>query len=188
MAASHGPAPAYFGAPTELYSKRDSSMNAMSPARSSPRIARVPYALQTTPAESKGVVEAMPVTPLNGPRKLSQASTVTVNSVNSPRDSFDSRSRSSSWSSNRSSFESRDSWRPDYLYQRPSQPVVFRKKAQPGEIFAKLPGEVLELILGELKKLHLDRSSESCATCWMRDLCSISLTARKWCKFARVAL
>ncbi|KAI8266127.1 hypothetical protein K4K58_010262 [Colletotrichum sp. SAR11_239] len=134
MAASHGPAPAYFGAPTELYSKRDSSMNAMnamSPARSSPRIARVPYALQTTPAESKGVVEAMPVTPLNRPRKLSQASTVTVTSVNSPRDSFDSRSRSSSWSSNRSSFESRDSWRPDYLYQRPSQPVVFRKKAQP---------------------------------------------------------
>ncbi|KAF5526861.1 hypothetical protein CGCA056_v000536 [Colletotrichum aenigma] len=191
MAASHGPAPAYFGAPTELYSKRDSSMNAMnamSPARSSPRIARVPYALQTTSAESKGVVEAMPVTPLNRPRKLSQASTVTVTSVNSPRDSFDSRSRSSSWSSNRSSFESRDSWRPDYLYQRPSQPVVFRKKAQPGEIFAKLPGEVLELILGELKKLHLDRSSESCATCWMRDLCSISLTARKWCKYARVAL
>ncbi|KAF9880008.1 hypothetical protein CkaCkLH20_02819 [Colletotrichum karsti] len=186
MAASHGPAPAYFGAP-DLYPKRDQSMNAMAPARSSPRIARVPYALQTTPAEEKGVVEAMP-TPLNRPRKLSQASTVTVTSINSPRDSFDSRSRSSSWSSNRSSFESRDSWKPDYLQQRPTIPAAFRKKAKPGEIFARLPGEVLELILDELKKSHLEKGSNSCATCWMRDVCSVSLSARKWCKFARVAL
>ncbi|KAF6844752.1 hypothetical protein CMUS01_00818 [Colletotrichum musicola] len=189
MAASHGPAPAYFGAPSELYPKRDYHPT-MAPARSSPRIARVPYALQTAPAETKGVVEAMPAT-LNRPRKLSQASTVTVTSINSPRDSFDSRSRSSSWSSNRSSFESRSSstsWRSDFTYQQPSQPATFRKKAKPGEIFAKLPGEVLELILDELKKSHLEKGSESCATCWMRDLSAISISARKWCKFARVAL
>lgn len=74
------------------------------------------------------------------------------------------------------------------MYSRPSQTSVFRKKAKPGEIFAKLPGEVLELILGELKKLHLEKPTESCATCWMRDVCSVTLTARKWCKFARVAL
>ncbi|KAJ3948133.1 uncharacterized protein N0V96_002376 [Colletotrichum fioriniae] len=79
-------------------------------------------------------------------------------------------------------------WRPEYMYSRPSQTSVFRKKAKPGEIFAKLPGEVLELILGELKKLHLEKPTESCATCWMRDVCSVTLTARKWCKFARVAL
>ncbi|TEA16487.1 hypothetical protein C8034_v001282 [Colletotrichum sidae] len=191
MAASHGPAPAYFGAPspTEIFPRREQSI--MASPRSSPRASRVPYALQTAPADTKGVVEAMP-SPLNRPRKLSQASTVTVTTINSPRDSFDSRSRSSSWSSTRSSIESRDPnpnpWKQDFHHQRPSQPVVFRKKAKPGEIFARLPGEVLELILDELKKSHLDKSSDSCATCWMRDLCSITLTARKWCKFARVAL
>ncbi|KAL0938804.1 uncharacterized protein CTRU02_205414 [Colletotrichum truncatum] len=187
MTASHGPAPAYFGAPTELYPEREQLIEKMPPPRTSSRIPRTPYALQTTPTEVKGVVEAMP-SPLNRPRKLSQASTVTVSSVNSPRESFETRSRSASWNSSRTSFESRDSWKPDYLHNRPSQPVAFRKKAKPGEIFAKLPGEVLELILGELKKLHLDKNKESCATCWMRDLCSISLTARKWCKYARVAL
>ncbi|KAK6227210.1 hypothetical protein QIS74_00765 [Colletotrichum tabaci] len=161
----------------------------MAQTQSIPRIARVPYTLQTAPMDSKAVFEAMP-TPLNRPRKLSQASTITVTSVNSARESFETRSRSSSYSSNRTSIDSRDSsmWRPEYMYQRPSQTTMFRKKAKPGEIFAKLPGEVLELILDELKKAHLDKGSQSCATCWMRDLCSVSLTARKWCKFARVAL
>ncbi|OLN88814.1 hypothetical protein CCHL11_01927 [Colletotrichum chlorophyti] len=184
MAASHGPAPAYFGAPppSDIFPKREQSM--MDPTRTSPRTTRVPYALQTAPLDMKGVVEAMPAT-LNRPRKLSQASTVTVTSINSSRDSFDSRSRSSSWSSSRTSFESRDF---NYMNQRPSQVTTFRKKARPGEIFAKLPGEVLELILDELKKMHLEKGSDSCATCWMRDLCSISLTSRKWCKFARAEL
>ncbi|GJC80154.1 hypothetical protein ColLi_02992 [Colletotrichum liriopes] len=188
MTASHGPAPAYFGAPPDLYPKGE-QQPMMAQTRASPRAARVPYALQTTPMDTKAVFEAMP-TPLNRPRKLSQASTITVTSINSPRESFETRSRSSSFSSNRTSIDSRDSsiWRPEYMYQRPSQTTVFRKRAKPGEIFAKLPGEVLELILGELKKAHLDNGSQSCATCWMRDLCSVSLTARKWCKFARVAL
>ncbi|KZL64556.1 hypothetical protein CT0861_10388, partial [Colletotrichum tofieldiae] len=188
MTASHGPAPAYFGAPPDLYPNGE-QQPMMAQTRASPRAARVPYALQTTPMDTKAVFEAMPA-PLNRPRKLSQASTITVTSINSPRESFETRSRSSSFSSNRTSIDSRDSsmWRPEYMYQRPSQTTVFRKRAKPGEIFAKLPGEVLELILGELKKAHLDNGSQSCATCWMRDLCSVSLTARKWCKFARVAL
>ncbi|KAK1472957.1 hypothetical protein CABS01_16100 [Colletotrichum abscissum] len=195
LTASHGPAPAYFGAP-ELYhhkgEQQQSTMATMAttePARSSPRIARVPYALQTAPLDSKLICESLPTTALNRPRKLSQASTITVTSINSPRESFETRSRSSSYGSHRTSIDSSPTmWRPDYMYSRPSQTTVFRKKAKPGEIFAKLPGEVLELILGELKKLHLEKPTESCATCWMRDVCSVTLTARKWCKFARVAL
>jgi hypothetical protein len=108
--------------------------------------------------------------------------------------------RSASWSS-QSSFESVESsgggnssggggWHNSYLYQRPA-PLArprFRVKKAPGELFAALPGEVLELILDELKQLHLAKGSDSCATCWMRDLCSVSLSARKWYKFARTAL
>ncbi|KAH8893843.1 hypothetical protein GQ53DRAFT_611629, partial [Thozetella sp. PMI_491] len=62
------------------------------------------------------------------------------------------------------------------------------RKVKPGELFAELPGEVLELILEHLKRLHLSPGSTSCATCWMRDCCSVALAARKWLKYARVAL
>jgi hypothetical protein len=139
------------------------------------------------------VSDARP-TLLNRPRKLSSSST--VSSVSISKESFDSRFRSPAWgsavSSARTSFESMDTssnpWRPEYLYQRPPTIKTFRKKARPGELFSMLPGEVLELILDELKKLHLAPGCESCSTCWMRDLCSIYLSSRKWAKFARTAL
>jgi hypothetical protein len=51
-----------------------------------------------------------------------------------------------------------------------------------------MPGEVLELILWELRQLHLRQGSDSCETCWMRDCCSVSLSARKFLKYAREAL
>ncbi len=51
-----------------------------------------------------------------------------------------------------------------------------------------LPDEVLEVVLEMLKELHLDTRSESCATCWMRDACNVSLTSRKWLRVARRAL
>ncbi len=47
---------------------------------------------------------------------------------------------------------------------------------------------MLELILDRLKVAHLEPGSTSCATCWMRDCCSIAVSARKWLKYARVAL
>ncbi|KAG5926821.1 hypothetical protein E4U42_002927 [Claviceps africana] len=57
-----------------------------------------------------------------------------------------------------------------------------------GELCGALPGEVLEVILEMLKQLHLDRPGESCATCWMRDACSVALCSRKWYKAARLVL
>ncbi|KAG5984032.1 hypothetical protein E4U55_006261 [Claviceps digitariae] len=56
------------------------------------------------------------------------------------------------------------------------------------ELCSALPGEVLEVILEMLKQLHLDRASESCATCWMRDASSVALCSRKWYKAARLVL
>ncbi|KAK3366864.1 hypothetical protein B0T24DRAFT_370053 [Lasiosphaeria ovina] len=74
-----------------------------------------------------------------------------------------------------------------YNRQKPA-PVPYRKKARQGELFSLLPGEVLELILSELRKLHMRPGSHTCTTCWMRDCCSVAVSARKFVKYAREAL
>ena len=128
---------------------------------------------------------------LNHPRKLSSTSVTSSANSTTSRESFGSGMRMSSWGS-KTSFDSMESINAQAQqrwpsYQRPA-PIKALRKSRPGEMFATLPGEVLELILDELKKLHLGKGSESCATCWMRDLGSISLTSRKWHKFARTSL
>lgn len=137
---------------------------------------------------------AYPVT-LNRPRKLSMATSSTATPVSSPRDSFEFRSRSSSWSS-QTSFQSFDSpgafsaWRPEYGSPRPS-PIrtdFMPVQRPPGELFAALPGEVLDLILEKLRDYHLSWRSDSCATCAMRDMCSIASASRRWHAYATRAL
>ncbi|TFA98470.1 hypothetical protein CCMA1212_009660 [Trichoderma ghanense] len=59
---------------------------------------------------------------------------------------------------------------------------------RPDELFSLLPGEVLDLVLRSLKASHLDKNSDSCATCMMRDLCSAALCSRRWYKHARLVL
>lgn len=59
-----------------------------------------------------------------------------------------------------------------------------KRKAAPNELFDKLPLEVLTMVMGHLKNLHLQRSN-SCATCWLRDCCSITLCNRKLLKASR---
>lgn len=80
---------------------------------------------------------------------------------------------------------------------RPGQPFrsmttpVFGKAYIPrekGAGFRKLPEEILLVILAELKKLHLDVGSISCATCWARDMITLGLTSKKWWAAARIAL
>jgi hypothetical protein len=75
----------------------------------------------------------------------------------------------------------------------PTSPVsrefgVRYKPRVPGEGFKKLPEEILLVILGELKKLHLEVGCLSCATCWMRDLVNLGLSCQKWWSAARFAL
>lgn len=74
-----------------------------------------------------------------------------------------------------------------YPWQRPA-PIKRRQPRKPGELFAMLPGEVLEIIMEELKQAHLAPGSGSCATCWMRDACNVAVSCRKWYKYARAAL
>ncbi|KAK3298827.1 uncharacterized protein B0H64DRAFT_318620 [Chaetomium fimeti] len=142
----------------------------------------------------------------NTPRRLSNGSTSSVTSsvVSGHDSSFDGRVRAASVTSSQTSVDSYSprgsgggpvTWQTqnggaagqNYPWQRPA-PIKQRRKAQPGELFAALPGEVLELILGELRKLHLEPGSSSCATCWMRDCCAVAVSARKFVKYAREAL
>ncbi|KAK4174892.1 hypothetical protein QBC36DRAFT_347544 [Triangularia setosa] len=147
----------------------------------------------------------------------SEASSTVASSAGFDRDSFDGRIRSTSMSSSHTSIDSypigglhspaaQPKWQTpsnlplimraenavgtgaqSFPWQKPAPIKQYRKKSQ-GELFAALPGEVLELILEELRKLHLSPGQNSCATCWMRDCCSVALSARKFLKYAREAL
>lgn len=144
---------------------------------------------QSSSSSTARIPGTPPPTALNTPRKLSNGSTASsTNSTMYSRESIRSElQRSSSWGSKTSfdSFDCGSPWRAEF----PPQPLRRRRThPQVDEQFAALPGEVLQLVLAMLKELHLARRSDSCATCWMRDLCSISLASRRWCKYARVAL
>lgn len=85
-------------------------------------------------------------------------------------------SRNASWDG-----KSQASMRPKTLLRPQPLSSPARLKNQPGEVFKKLPKEVLDVILKELRKLHLwEKGSQTCATCWMRDACSLVLVSRKW--------
>jgi hypothetical protein len=137
--------------------------------------------------------------PLNRPRRLSNTSggssiPVAVSSTSAPQgppvrngppprppQAFGPpslRPRSSSWGSTSPGAQAATTWR-----LKP-----YRAPRVSSELIMVLPDEVLDLIMAELKKLHLDEGRESCATCWMRDMCSLSLVSRKWLGPARTAL
>ena len=65
-----------------------------------------------------------------------------------------------------------------------------KPKNAPGEAFRNLPKEILMVVLERLQLFHLmgKHGTETCSTCWMRDLCSLSLTSRKWAAAARPKL
>jgi hypothetical protein len=56
---------------------------------------------------------------------------------------------------------------------------------QPGELFASLPPSVMSTILVKLRESHLEPKSDSCSTCWMRDVCAMAVVSRKWHGLAR---
>ncbi|KAK0753801.1 hypothetical protein B0T18DRAFT_397844 [Schizothecium vesticola] len=117
------------------------------------------------------------------------------------RESFESRHQSASLSSSRTSLDSLPPYSPGsrspstahyqlkgYPWQRPAPIKTIRRQVRPGELFSLLPGDVLELILQELRALHTRSGGDSCETCWMRDCCAIALSGRKFVKYAREAL
>ncbi len=57
-----------------------------------------------------------------------------------------------------------------------------RAKASHHVVFRALPPEVYDCILLQLRVVHETPGSQSCQTCYLRDLCSLSLTSRAWDK------
>ncbi|KAI6785614.1 uncharacterized protein J7T54_005948 [Emericellopsis cladophorae] len=136
-----------------------------------------------------------PPTALNSPRKLSNSSATTVSTIFSRESVRSELQRSSSWGSRTSieSLESSGQWKVTSGGYRVPQPLRRRRtNPLPNELFEALPGEVLQLILDNLKDAHLGGSKTngevSCATCWQRDLCSVALSSKRWCIYARAAL
>ncbi|KAI9738040.1 MAG: hypothetical protein M1818_005468 [Claussenomyces sp. TS43310] len=79
--------------------------------------------------------------------------------------------------------------RPTPLLQPQPQSAPAMLRNQPGEAFQKLPKEVLDVVLIQLRKLHLwDKSNQTCATCWMRDACSLMMADKRWATSAAPAL
>lgn len=74
---------------------------------------------------------------------------------------------------------------PPSLVSRPSSYSIktnARAKDPSRANFKALPPEVYDCILRQLRVLHETPDSQSCQTCYLRDLCSLSLTSRAWDK------
>ena len=74
---------------------------------------------------------------------------------------------------------------PDSLFSHHSNSTSQLKaqwKPPPRAYFQNLPPEVYDCILQQLRVFHEDPWSQSCQTCYMRDLCSLSMTSRAWDK------
>lgn len=63
-----------------------------------------------------------------------------------------------------------------------SSPIKVRPRAQRRPFFKILPLEVYDCILLQLRIIHEDPQSQSCQSCHLRDLWSLSLTSRTWDK------
>ncbi|PHH89160.1 hypothetical protein CDD83_6592 [Cordyceps sp. RAO-2017] len=140
--------------------------------------------LQAPMLDRHKTADSFPVT-LKRPKKLSR------NSTGQSRESLALATESPPWA-RMTIYEPSDpaGWRPIYAQPtRPPPPIKgLRSRTRPQATMASLPGEVLEVVAEMLKELHLGAKSESCATCWMRDLCSLSLCCRQWSRVARRAL
>lgn len=117
---------------------------------------------------------------------------VKANMIHSPRsasiNSLDSipsrRSSSASWVSNHTQHTVPSPVSATFSHRsKPSNPSSDR-----GSMFKRLPQEVYDCILEQLRELHSDKLSPSCATCYMRDLVALQLTSRSWDKGVRKTL
>lgn len=133
--------------------------------------------------------------PLNRPRKISTShgrdgSSASTTSTRSGYEQQQQQTAVYSTTQQQQLYHQQQQYRAQYQSPTSGSPVARSRRRAPGpnELFGALPGEVLEVILECLKELHLDPKSNSCTTCWARDLCSLSLASRKWSKVARLSL
>ena len=58
----------------------------------------------------------------------------------------------------------------------------------PAPVFKNLPVEIYECILRQLRISHLGPNTQSCDTCYLRDLFNLALVSRPWDKAVRSQL
>ena len=63
-----------------------------------------------------------------------------------------------------------------------------RSNQPPPPVFKYLPTEIYDCILQQLRVVHTRPNTESCATCYTRDLCNLALTSRAWDRAVRPQL
>lgn len=158
-----------------------------SPTSSSPAYPTYPVMqAQTSYTGRYTPTDSMPLT-LNRPRKLSGASSRASHSSSHTEASLPSFTPSFNMIVNSRLFMESPS-PSTHSSHRPATGESTVSNASTGSAFHSLPGEVLEVIAAMLKQVHLDNGSESCATCYMRDLCTLSVCSQKWSRAATVTL
>ena len=63
-----------------------------------------------------------------------------------------------------------------------------RSTAPPPPVFKRIPLEIYECILQQLRIVHEGSYLQSCATCYMRDLYNLALVSRAWDRAVRAQL
>ena len=63
-----------------------------------------------------------------------------------------------------------------------------RSNQPPPPVFKYLPTEIYDCILQQLRVVHMRPNTQSCATCYTRDLYNLALTSRAWDRAVRVQL
>ncbi|KAF2085027.1 hypothetical protein K490DRAFT_68227 [Saccharata proteae CBS 121410] len=85
----------------------------------------------------------------------------------------------------------RSSWE-FHRYKRPLSVVSyaqsFRPNCLPPRVFQQLPREVYACILQQLEVVHFGKGAPGCTTCYLKDLCNLSLTSRAFDKATRVQI
>lgn len=126
-----------------------------------------------------------------GSSKSSVAWNVTESNAVSRRSSASSYASAGSNTSTNSNYSTAQGTNTTSLPSRPSSLTNIqrlRSTNPPPPLFKRLPPAIYECIMQHLSTLHLSVSSTSCATCYMRDLCSLALTSRAWDRAVRTRL
>ena len=63
-----------------------------------------------------------------------------------------------------------------------------RSTGPPTPVFHRLPSEVYDCVLQQIENFHNEPASMSCHTCYLRDMCALALTNRRWDRAVRSRL
>jgi hypothetical protein len=151
-------------------------------------------AAQSTASVSHSSAQVIPGnTTANASRVPTRSRSLSNTVSKRPASIFHSRASATGWS---------NYWKPQvddvpHLTRTPWEVERYKKnstwrrsgpdKEFPSHIFKNLPREIYECIVGHLERIHLQHD-QACPSCYLRDLCSLSLTSRAWDRAATLQM